>query len=158
MKATDERMTNIVKGFGENHVAIEHIQTQLFESFESLEKTFSTMSAFTSKQIETARQLESIFNELLQGIYDLVEGKLSPNVIKPVTMVNTINDIQNILDKKFPGFHLVYKDPSLIYHNVDTFFARKGNSVYVSVTFPISPFAQPFSSSVYQNHHGSKMA
>lgn len=143
MKATDERITNIVKGLEENHLAIEHIQTQLYESFHSLETSFSIMSVFIAKQIEKSRQLESIFNELLEGIYDLVEGKMSPHLVSTETMLSTLKGIQEILHEKFPGFHLVYKDPALIYQYVSTIFARKGSKLYVSVKFPISPFSRP---------------
>ena len=143
MKATDERMNNIVKGLEENHLAIEHIQTQLFESFDNLEKSFSIMSVFISKQITKSRQLETLFNELLEGIYDLIDGKVSPHLINFQTMSDTLNNIQNILDRKFPGFHLVYTDPALIYHYASAIYARKNNTLYVSVKFPISPFAKP---------------
>ena len=95
------------------------------------------MSGFLTEQIEKSRQLESLFEELLEGVYDLVEGKLFPHLIKADTMLKTLQDIQSILDKKFPGFYLVYKNPSLIYHYIETIFARKGSSLYVSVKFPI---------------------
>ena len=107
MIASDERMANIVKGLEENHLAISQIETQLNNSLFNMEKTFSSMSGFLSEQIEKSRQLESLFDELLEGIYDLVEGKLSPHLIKPDTMFKTLQDIQSILDKKFPGFYLV---------------------------------------------------
>lgn len=145
MTATDERMNNLVKGLEENHLAIEHIQTQLFQTFDNLEKSFSTMSVIISKQVQKSRQLEALFNEFLEGIYQLVEGKLSPHLINTETMISTLNEIQEILNRKYPGFHLVYKDPTHIYHFVDTIFARKGLKLYVSVKFPISPFVKPLS-------------
>ena len=143
MTASDERTNDIAKGLHENSLAITQIENQLNVSLINMEKTFSKVSGFLTEQIEKSRQLESLFEELLEGVYDLVKGKLSPHPIKADTMLKTLQDIQSILDKKFPGFHLVYKNPSLIYHYIGTIFARKGSSLYVSVKFPISPFRRP---------------
>ena len=56
------------------------------------------MIGFITEQIEKSRQLESLFEELLEGVYDLVEGKLSPHLIKADTMLKTLQDIQSILE------------------------------------------------------------
>ena len=85
MKTADERMNNIVHGIKENELAISHIHTQLHESFDNLEHSFSTMDILLTKQIEKSRKLERIF--------DLVEGKLSPHLIPPNTMSKCIYDI-----------------------------------------------------------------
>ena len=68
------------------------------------------MSGYLTEQIGKSRQFESLFEELLEGVYDLVEGKLFPHLIRADTMLKTLQDIKSILDKKFPGFHLVYRN------------------------------------------------
>ena len=145
IKTVDDRMNNLVKGIKENELAISHIHTQLYESFSNLEQSFSTMSVLIAKQIEKSRKLEHIFGELLEGIYSLVEGKLSPHLISPDTMLKSITDIQSILHNKFKGFHLVYTDPNEVFKNVDSIYARKNTKLYISVKFPISSFPQPLS-------------
>ena len=143
IKTVDDRITNTVKGIKENELAITHIQSQLFESFENLEHSFTTMGVLLSKQIEKSRKLETRFQELIQGVYELVEGKLSPRLIPPQTLSNCITDIQNILNNNYQDFHLIHKDPKDIYKKVHTFFTRNDTKLYISVKFPISPFAEP---------------
>lgn len=55
-------------------------------------------------------------------------------------MTKTMNDIQDIMFRKFNGFNLEFKDPVDVYKNVDCLFARKGYSLYIAVKFPIVPF------------------
>ena len=96
-----------------------------------------------TKQIEKSRKLESVFQELREGIFDLVKGKISPHLIPPKTMLQCIQDIQNILHDKFSGFHLIHTDPKEIYKNVQSIYARKGSKLFISVKFPVSPFPAP---------------
>lgn len=143
MKTVDDRITNIMKGIKENEMAITHIQSQLFESFENLERSFTTMGVLLTKQIEKSRKLETRFQELIQGVYELVEGKLSPHLVSPTTLSNSIKDIQSIINNKFQGFHLILTDPKDIYKKAHTFYTRNGTKLFISVKFPMSPFAEP---------------
>ena len=108
IQTVDVRITNIVKGIKENELAITHIHTQLYETFDNLENSFSTMSVLLTKQIEKSRKLESVFQEHLEGIFDLVNRKISLHLIPPKTMLQCIQDIQSIHHDKFSGFHLIY--------------------------------------------------
>ena len=143
IQTVDDRFTNIVKGIKENELAITHIHTQLYETFDNLERSFTTMSVLMSKQIEKSGKLESVFQELLEGIFDLVKGKLSPHLIPPKIILQCIRDIQNILHDKFSGFHLIHTNPKEIYKNVQSIYPRKGPKLFISVKFPISPFPAP---------------
>ena len=88
IQTVDDRFTNIVKGIKENELAIRHIHTQLYETFDNVERSFTTMSVLMSKQIEKSGKLESVFQKLLEGIFDLVKGKLSPHLIPPKLFCN----------------------------------------------------------------------
>ncbi|KAL4222309.1 hypothetical protein ACF0H5_018347 [Mactra antiquata] len=143
MHTMDNRINNIVEGMKENEMAIQHIQSQLYESFNDLEQSFSTMNVLMAKHIHESRILEHKFNELLAGVYDLVEGKLSPRIIPVDVMKNTVSSIQHILHDKFSSHYLIIDNLSEIYKIVDFVFARQGAKLYISVKFPISPFQQP---------------
>ncbi|XP_052809655.1 uncharacterized protein LOC128238123 isoform X1 [Mya arenaria] len=145
MHTMDRRIENIVEGMKENEMAIQHIQTQLYETFGNLERSFSTMSVLIAKQIQKSRKLEHLFNKLLDGIYDLVEGKLSPHLVAPSVMATTLSDFQGLLHDKFSGYNLVYKNHHEIYKNVDIIFTRQGSKLFISVKFPISTFNKPLS-------------
>ena len=143
IKTVDERITNVVSGIKENEIAITHIQSQLFESFDNLERSFTAMSLLLTKQIEKSRKLETRLHELIQGVYELVEGKLSPHLIPPQTLSKSINDIQSILNEKYQDFYLTHTDPKDLYKKVHTIFTRNSTSLYISVKFPISPYQEP---------------
>ena len=52
LKTVDETITNIMQRIKENELAITDIQSQLFESFENLERSFTSMAELLSKQIK----------------------------------------------------------------------------------------------------------
>lgn len=143
IKTSDERMSNIIKGVEANEYAIENIQTQFKNSLGNIEKVFTTTSIFIAEHIEKSRQIEKRFNEILDGVLDLVKGKLSIHLIPIKTLSKTVNDIQQILNNKFSGFNLVFTDINEIYQNVQTIYARKGSKLYVALKFPIFPFQKP---------------
>ena len=129
MKTIDNKMNNIVEGVKQNELVITHIQSQIFESFEKLEPSLTTVSLLLSKQIEKSRKLESRFNELIQCVFELVEGKLLPHLIPPNTLSECINDIQDILRNKFQEFYLILTNPNDIYKNVNTFYTRNNTKL-----------------------------
>lgn len=45
-----------------------------------------------------------IFKELLNGVYDIVEGKLSPALISVQNMEKTLYQIQTLLHEKYYRF------------------------------------------------------
>ena len=143
MHTMDNRISNI--GMKENEMAIQHIQTQLHESFNNLEQCYAAMNVLVAKQNQRSRLLEHRFSELLRGVYDLVEGKLSPNLIPVSVMINTMSDIQRILHEKFKMHKFVFENPDEIYKHANFIFSRHGLKLFVSVKFPISPFSQPLS-------------
>lgn len=143
MHAVDNRINNIVDGLKQNALAIEHIQTQLYASFNDLENSFSTMNVLIAKQIQKSRKLEHLYNELLDGVYNLVEGKLSPHLVSPSVMSTTLQNIQALLHEKYNKHFLVFTHPQQVYSNVECVFARKNLTLYISVKFPISSFHKP---------------
>ena len=79
------------------------------------------------------------------GLFDLVEGKLSPHLIPQSLMHHTMTEISKTLITKYKGYSLVFNHPDEVYRNVDTIFARQKNTLFVSVKFPVSSFNKPLS-------------
>ena len=113
MKTTDERMTNLKTGIEQNHMAIVHIHTQLQGSFKTLEESIISMNGLITKQIKQSEKLETILNELVSGVYDLVEGRLSPSILPVDILQQTMNEIQNLMHMKYSGFYLTAHKPSI---------------------------------------------
>ena len=68
-----------------------------------------------SKQVQTSSHINHELDELKIGVADLVNGKLSPLLLPQEALNSTINDIQQILNSKYPGFHLNQASPYDIY-------------------------------------------
>ena len=145
IKTADERMTNLMTGIKENHLAINHISFQLQTSFKNLEQSFTTMNILLAQQVEKSQKLSITFTELLDGIYALTEGNLSPALIPPEIMLHSIENIQETLSRKYRNFHLLFKKPTDVYKHAQFIYARKASKLYISVKFLISPHRKPLS-------------
>ena len=145
MKTSNERMTNLRKGIEGNYMAISHINTQLQGSFKSLEQSIISMNGLITKQIKESGKFETILNKLINGVYDLVEGRLSPSLIPVTVLQQAMNEIQTLMHMKYPGFHLIKHKPSKIYENAKFVYMRHDSKLYVTVKFPMSSHAKPLS-------------
>ena len=145
IKTADERMTNLMTGIKENHMAINHVNLQLQKSFKDMEQSFATMNILLAQQVEKSQKLGITFTELLDGIYALTEGNLSPALIPPEIILHTIENIQETLNRKYQNFHLVLKTPADIYKHAKFMYARKASKLYISVKFQVSPHKRPLS-------------
>ena len=145
IKASDERMSNLKDGIQQNHMAITHVHTQLQGSFKTNEQSIISMNHLVTKQIQESQKLHTMLNEIETGFYDLVEGKLSPFLLPESIIHQTINEIQSLLHKKYPGLYLTLKSPSDIYKSSRFIFARQESKVYITVKFPMSPHSKPLS-------------
>lgn len=77
----------------------------------------------------------------MQGIFQLVEGKLSPSLLPFNVLQQTILQIQTILHTKYPGFHLGITSP----REIQFLYQRESTKLYVTVKFPVSPYRKPLS-------------
>ena len=104
--SANNRMDSLMKGVKENYIAINYIQTQFQDTTSKLEDNIQTMILLLSKQVQTSSHINHELDELKIGVADLVNGKLSPLLLPQEALNSTINDIQQILNSKYPGFHL----------------------------------------------------
>ena len=145
MKLADQRMTNLKDGIEQNHLAIVHIHTQLKGSFKSLEESMISMNGLVTKQIKDSEKLETVLSELVSGIYDLVEGRLSPSLLPVEVLQQAMNEIQTLVHMKYSGFYLTAHKPNQIYENAKFVYMRHDSKLYVTVKFPMSPHSKPLS-------------
>ena len=143
IQASDERMSNLRSGIEQNHMAITHIHTQLQGSFQTIEKSLITMNKLMAQQIEQSQKWEWVLNELITGIFSLVEGKPSPSIIPVNKMSQAIKEIKLILNSKYPGFFLNILHPVDAYRSNQFVYTRNGSKLYVAVKFQMSPFQRP---------------
>ena len=103
------------------------------------------MNGLVTKQIKDSEKLETVLSELVSGIYDLVEGRLSPSLLPVEVLQQAMNEIQTLVHMKYSGFYLTAHKPNQIYENAKFVYMRHDSKLYVTVKFPMSPHSKPLS-------------
>ena len=139
----NKRMDSLMQGIKENYIAINYIQTRFQETTSTLEDHIQTMILLLSQQVQTSSHINHELDEFKIGVADLVNGKLSPLLLPQEALSSTIKDIQEILNSKFPGFHLNQASPTDIYSDSNYLYSRNGTKLYITIKLPISHFTDP---------------
>lgn len=142
MVKANHRMDQLMQGVKDNYIAINYIHTQLSNTVRNLEESFQQMISLLSLQIQSASHINHELDEFKKGISDLVNGKLSPLILQQTVLEATLNDIQHILNTKYPGFYLS-QTTSDIYAASNFLYARNNTKIYLTLKIPISHFKEP---------------
>ena len=136
----------MIKGIKENEMAINYVHTRVQTVVSNLQNTMANnMNGLLVKQIEHSNQFNYELEELKLGLIDLVNGKLSPLLISPSTLLATLKDIQKILDKAYPGFHPIYTDVQDVYLASNFLYTRNHSDLFITIKVPISYQQKPLS-------------
>ncbi|XP_071088962.1 uncharacterized protein [Haliotis cracherodii] len=138
MKLVDTRFKNAIKGVKANHEAIRLTARAMEQNVKSIQSTFVTLTSLLIDQIQKAYIVEHQLEELKLGILDLAKNKLSPLLIPPQILQQTIHHLSTLLSKKYPSFRLLQTTPAFYYSNAKFIYARAKSYVFISIKFPIS--------------------
>ncbi|XP_071099911.1 uncharacterized protein [Haliotis cracherodii] len=144
MKLVDNRFKNALKGVKANHDALTFTATAIQNNARNVQATFASLTSILIDQIQNSNTVEHQLEELKLGILDLAKNKLSPLLIAPQILEQTIHHIASILSNKYPNFRLLQTNPTYYYSQAKFIFARTKAHVYVSVKFPLSSLPKPF--------------
>ena len=125
-------------GVKNNEIAINYIHTQLQTSIRDLQSNFEHMTSILTKQIQQSNHLNHQLDEIKLGIIDLVKGKLSPLILPPEMLKNTIKEIQALLNSKYPEFYVAHTPVDQLYKSENFLYARYNNSLLITIKLPIS--------------------
>lgn len=100
------------------------------------------MISLLSIQVKSASHINHELDEFKTGITHLINGRLSPLLLQKSVLDSTLNDIQNILTSKYPGFYLSQTSTD-IYSASNFLYARNGTKIYLTVKIPISHYKEP---------------
>ena len=143
IETANSRMDNLMSGIKNNMLGIKVIQNELHTTALNLEHSFEYMMGISMDQIKTSNNINHALDEFKLGIYNLVNGQLSPLLIPQPVMESTLQDIRLLLQTKFNGFHLTLTTVREVYSNCKYLFARNGTNLYVTIKLPISYFEKP---------------
>ncbi len=141
MTTVDKRISNVMQSVQDNHREIVEVVRQMNKVSNMVKQEETVMlSAVTVllKHTKIAAQIEQKVRQFMEGVYNLLQGKLSPNLVPPEIIQHTVSEINTKLQNKFPGFSVTHSHPSLYYDTVQMVYARHQNSLYVTIGIPVS--------------------
>lgn len=95
------------------------------------------------KQTNVSGHLQQALDHAKLSIHELIKGKLSPYLITPQAITSSLHQIQSFMDKKYPKFTIIHKDPFYYFTYGDLLCARVHSTLFLTLKVPISPFKQP---------------
>lgn len=141
----DERLSNAMKGMKAESTTINRMITELKEVESEIPAMTSIFTGYLMRLINDAFLLETFLTNLRASLSDLAEGKLSPWIITPNVLNNTIMEIQTMLDQDNLGYKIVTADPAYYYKFAKFTMMRNNSVLYLSVKFPLATYERSFS-------------
>lgn len=138
------RLDNMVLGVKQNHDALISLSNSLRKDITLLNDAIDTVSTFLINQLNDAETLESQLEQFKLGVETLVQGKLSPILIKPALLQKSLREIQGILSKNYRRTYISSTDPQVHYAHSKFFFARHRSTLFITLKIPLSTFRLPF--------------
>ena len=138
MKTVDNRIGNLMQGMKENTLANELLTEEIQSSSKSLSDFITATSAALAKEIASSYYVSQSLDTLRQAITDLAEGQLSPSLIKPQMLSNTIAEIQDMLVKQYPNYRLAMTNVLYYYKQASFSIIRQDNNILITLDFPIA--------------------
>ena len=138
VKTVNDRVDNLMQGVKQNSIANELLTKEIQSSTNSISDFITATSTALAKAITSSNYVSQTLSILRQAITDLAEGRLSPSLIKPQMLANTIAEIQDMLIKQFPNYRLAITDMTFYYKRASFSVIRQDNNILITVNFPIA--------------------
>ena len=138
VKTVDNRIGNLMQGMKENALANELLTEEIQSSSKSLSDFITATSAALAREIASSNYVSQSLDTLRQAITDLAEGQLSPSLIKPQMLSNTIAEIQDMLVKQYPNYCLAMTNVLYYYKQASFSVIRQDNNILITIDFPIA--------------------
>jgi len=143
MSLEDTRFNNAMKGIKANHYAIHFASATLAQTVRSLKASVISLTALLIDQIQHASVVSLQIEQLQLGILGLANGKLSPLLIPPKIIKQTIHHLSQVLSSEYQSFTIVQQDPAFYYAQGKFIYARTKTNFYISIKFPLSALPKP---------------
>ena len=145
MHTEDRRMTNAIKAIQSNHEIIDKFTITVQAKFGHLVVAVGLIVEHLTEQVELSAELERRVENLNIGVKDLIHGRLTPLLIPPSIMRDTVSNISQALNTRHPMFQLLKTNLKQIYRSTKRILSRHRNGLYVTLQFPlIAITASPF--------------
>ncbi|XP_069123363.1 LOW QUALITY PROTEIN: uncharacterized protein [Argopecten irradians] len=145
ISTVNDRFDNVMNAIKTNHDQTITLSNQFARSLDGIEHEFVLLEKMMLMQINATTILDKHLEHAKLAIHDLVKGKLSPFLLAPHVIDDSLKQIQSIIDRKFPGFNIIHRNPLYYYSFARFLFARHHGNLYILLQIPISTFVEPLS-------------
>ncbi|OOY38897.1 hypothetical protein BOV90_12200, partial [Solemya velum gill symbiont] len=143
MTTTNERVNLLQSHVKNNFKAIVNITETFKTNIDELQTQIVEITRLLYSQTSAANDLENEFLEFKYAVQNLLAGNLSPVLITKATLVDTLKEIQHILDTRYNKFFLTHMNPEWYYRHCNFHYARDDNALYITLKFPLSTNTKP---------------
>lgn len=143
MSAVNDRFDNVVKAVKLDHDQTMTLSQQFAASLDGMEHEFLILENMMLIQINATTVLDKHLEHAKLAVHDLVKGKLSPFLLSPKDLRTTLKQVQRIMNRKYPGFHIIHNNPLHYYSFANFLYSRHHSYLYVLLKIPISAFIHP---------------
>ena len=141
-KTMEERFSSLTDLVDKQQQVISETVRQLMTDVRQTASMSSIVMTVTRRLVDYITVIDAV-NEFREGVERLLHGFLSPALISPETLQNTITTIDTEIQTKSPGTRLLNKHVSYYYNYHDYIFSRKGNDIIIQVQFPLTTIETP---------------
>ncbi|XP_033734065.1 uncharacterized protein LOC117323140 [Pecten maximus] len=145
ISTVNDRFDNVIKAVKTNHDQAITLSNQFATSLDGLEHEFVLLENMMLTQTNATTILNKHLEHVKLAIHDLVKGKLSPFLLSPHVISDSLKQVQSIMVRKFPGFNIIHRNPLYYYSFANFLFARHHGNLYILLQIPISTFVKPLS-------------
>lgn len=142
ISTVDARFNNVMGAIKKNHDDTVALTDLLHRSVDSAENEFALLEQLILKQTNATATLNLALEHIKISIHELIKGKLSPFLLTPHVIKSSLNQIQSIIDQKYPQFNIIHEDPLYYFLFGDFLYARTHSTLFFTLKIPISPFKQ----------------
>ena len=140
----ENRIDNAMNGIKRNQKALNFLNTLIQRDIVNLEKHYTDYFQLLADQTQDSTTLQNYIIDLKSIIINLVEGKLSPLLLKPEVITETVKDIQHILNRNYSSYQILTSNPTYYYNYAKYVVLRNNTKLYLSLQFPITTHEKLF--------------
>ena len=148
MTSVNKRLDNTMHSIELNHDQINEVSHYMSRALIKTRDTWLSLLRSLTNTIHHSHIIELEINELLTGVYSLVQGKLSPFLIPFKTLQNALYNVNAKVQTKFPGFEVTIVDPNYYYQSPNIRFSQHENMLYINIDITVSSSNKLFN--IYQ--------
>jgi hypothetical protein len=138
ISVVDTRFENAITGIEQNHIAISRLHESFYTSMADMEGTLYQLISILAHQEMISDNLSQHLSSLVRGVNDLVQEKLSPNLLSSDVLEQTIHDLAKLFKTSYKNVFLIHEDVQYYYANAKFVFARQASKFYLTIRFPIA--------------------